>query len=331
MSQTIEQNLRAALLELAESRSTDADARLRAIDYRPRTARPLRWPLAGLAGAALAVAATAAVLLSSSAPEAFAGWSAVPAPPTSRALYAATVTCNALHPTSGRLTGTPVLAEARGKYTAAVYLNRSERSDSVCISNGMLGEASVSGGDAILGTDSAPSADQLGMPADSISTAIGFPGSAAHYRGQAEAWWSAMNRAAGIAGIAGLGSERDVSAQALVGRAGSDVRAVVFAFDRGVTVEATVEHGWYFAWWPGIALPNSVQVTLASGAMKSSAVPDTKRWDRTCPTRNGIDELSSTSSCGVFATGEQPQAIRRQRAWLRDHPHFQAAKGARGH
>jgi len=41
MNDTIEQNLRAALSELVESRSTAVDARMGARDYRPRV-RPAR-------------------------------------------------------------------------------------------------------------------------------------------------------------------------------------------------------------------------------------------------------------------------------------------------
>lgn len=53
------------------------------------------------------------------------------------------------------------------------------------------------------------------------------------------------------------------------GRAGSDVSAVTFAFANGKTVEATVENGWYFAWWPWTGFPTSAQVTTASGTINS--------------------------------------------------------------
>ncbi|HEX3617986.1 MAG TPA: hypothetical protein VHU61_15700 [Solirubrobacteraceae bacterium] len=328
MNYTAEQDLRAALSELAESRSTDAEARLRAVDYRPRTARRHRWPVAGLvATLAAAGAATAVVLLSSAAPEAFAGWSAVPGAATPAAVYATTVACNASHPTTGPLRGTPVLAETRGKYTAALYVKRSTHWDNVCISDGSLGSADVSGGQAILGMDSPPRADQLGMPQDATGWAFGFPGSATRYRGQ-PSWWSALQRRSPIDKLL-----RDRTgpgwAQDLVGLAGSGVRTVKFVFDQGVTVNATVEHGWYFAWWPGLALPDSVEVTTASGKTTSSPVPGTNRWNKACSQKGGVQHLSSTSSCGAFATGERPSAIRAEQAWLKAHPHAAASRAAR--
>lgn len=48
------------------------------------------------------------------------------------------------------------------------------------------------------------------------------------------------------------------------GRAGADVSAVTFTFADGSSVDATVENGWYFAWWPGGSRPTSVSVTANS-------------------------------------------------------------------
>lgn len=53
------------------------------------------------------------------------------------------------------------------------------------------------------------------------------------------------------------------------GRAGSDVSAVTFTFSNGKTVEATIENGWYFAWWPWAGFPTSAQVTTSSGTATS--------------------------------------------------------------
>ena len=50
------------------------------------------------------------------------------------------------------------------------------------------------------------------------------------------------------------------------GMAGSDVSAVTFDFAGGLTVDATVQNGWYFAWWPTLDDPASVQITTTSGA-----------------------------------------------------------------
>jgi hypothetical protein len=324
MSDTVEQNLRTALLDLAESRPTDADARLCAIDYHPRTRRRLRWPVAGLAGTLVAVgAAIAAVLLSSGAPEAFAGWTAVPTTPTPSALVAATAACNAMHPYKGPLTGTPVLTEARDKYTAAIYVTPSTGLDHVCISDGVVDDTDVGGGQDALRFSAAPGADQLGMPTETGGSVPAVFGAVTDFKGQVPSLWTALT-ASQRARIVGSEAEQDI-----FGLAGHDVQSVTLVFDRGITVNATVEHGWYFAWWPGADLPNTVQTTTNSGTTTTSPVPGTDSWDRACPRPSGKQsEPSSTSSCGVFATGERPSAIRKQQAYLKAHRHTSVARAA---
>jgi hypothetical protein len=298
MNDTVDKNIRAALSDLAASRSTDADARLQAVDYRPRARRDRRLPVAGASATLLAAAAaTTAVLLSSAAPEAFAGWTAVPSKPTAAALRTATVLCNALNPTGGRLTGTPVLTEARDRYTAAIYVNSATASYQACISNGVWdgGSTGVMGGP--LNANAAPGPDQLGIPDGGAMNGAGFPGASADYRGQLPAWWSALT-----------GHQRSVSRgieQNLAGLAGHNVRSVTLVFNRGVTVNATVENGWYFAWWPGAALPDTIKVTTNAGTTSNSPMPGTARWNTVCSQRAGAQRPSSTSNCDVFATGER--------------------------
>jgi hypothetical protein len=54
-----------------------------------------------------------------------------------------------------------------------------------------------------------------------------------------------------------------------VGQAGSAITAVSFTFANGQTVSATVERGWYFAWWPWTTRPTSVSVTTSLGTQSS--------------------------------------------------------------
>ncbi len=326
MNDTVEQNLRAALSDLAASRSTDADARLQAIDYRPRSHRHLHWPVAGATATLVAAAAaTTAVLLSSAAPEAFAGWTAVPTKPTAAALKTATALCNALNPTGGRLTGKPVLTEARDRYTAAIYVTPATGSYQACISDGAWGDGGtgVMGGQGPLRVKAAPGPDQLGIPDQSALNGAGFPGTGAGYRGQLPAWWSALT---GRKRAESRGTEQN-----LAGLAGHNVRSVTLVFDRGVTVNATVENGWYFAWWPGAALPDTIKVTNNAGTTSNSPMPGTAPWNTACPQSAGAQRPSSTSKCGVFATGERPSAIRRQQAWLEAHPHANTGREAPRH
>jgi hypothetical protein len=86
--------------------------------------------------------------------------------------------------------------------------------------------------------DAAPSPDQLGNASGDGGGAPGFPGSTAS---------------------PGSDGYEDVH-----GLAGSNVTAVTFEFADGSSVEATIQNGWYFAWWPGDSWPSTVQVTADS-------------------------------------------------------------------
>jgi hypothetical protein len=120
MSDLLEDDLREALADRAAHITPEASARLRAVDYRPRSRR-LASPRAlsalgalGLSGAA--AVAGAVVLLGSSAAPAFAGWTASPTTPHPGQLAAAQQRCGS---------GTPILTDTRGPYTAAIYANGS--------------------------------------------------------------------------------------------------------------------------------------------------------------------------------------------------------------
>lgn len=49
------------------------------------------------------------------------------------------------------------------------------------------------------------------------------------------------------------------------GRTGAGVQAVTLNLSNGTTVDATVGHGWYLAWWPSGSALKSATVTTASG------------------------------------------------------------------
>jgi hypothetical protein len=52
----------------------------------------------------------------------------------------------------------------------------------------------------------------------------------------------------------------------LTGQAGTNVTGVKLVLDDGTSVEATVVHGWFAAWWPGSQGAQSAAITTASGA-----------------------------------------------------------------
>lgn len=130
MTDQLEQNLREALSYRDAQLDTDAIARLRAQDYRPRRHRVRRLPAFGALGATgLAAAAGVIVALGSSAAPAFAGWNATPTAPAAGQLGQAAQAC-------GQGLGSPVLTESRGPYTAAIYAS-SDTSDVCLAGNGV--------------------------------------------------------------------------------------------------------------------------------------------------------------------------------------------------
>jgi hypothetical protein len=64
------------------------------------------------------------------------------------------------------------------------------------------------------------------------------------------------------------GGRRDSAGDALTvvdGRVGAGVSAVTIDRADGSSVQATVEDGWYLAWWPGIAPATNAAITASSG------------------------------------------------------------------
>lgn len=179
MSDLLEADLRAAFATRLEEVSAEREARLRAFDYRSNTARRRRiWATLGASSSALAAGIVAAILLLSSGTSvAYAGWTAVPTTPTPAALAAATSACNAAHSVTGPpvLTGKPVLTDARGRYTAAIYVRGDV--DHVCISNGVLQGTSLGMSRRVPWLQAAPNSEQLGSPTGFGGGADGFQAS----------------------------------------------------------------------------------------------------------------------------------------------------------
>lgn len=239
MSDLPESKLRTAFAARLEMLSPEREARLRAFDYRSRARRHRSvWAAMGTAGTALTGGIVAAILMLSSGASVAEGWTAVPSAPSAAAVAAATATCNWVNDRNGPpiLSGTPVLTDGRGSYTAAIYVDGHVAN--ICISNGQHQATGITTNTRILSFEAAPGPDQLGNPSGGGGSAPGFPGSS--------------------------GQEMDVQ-----GLAGSDVSAVTFKFADGSTVGATVQNGWYFAWWPGERWPSSVRVTTSTGTLTS--------------------------------------------------------------
>lgn len=239
MSDLRESELRSAFAARLEMLSAEREARLCAFDYRLRARRHRRvWAAIGTGGTALTGGVVAAILMLSSGASVAQGWTAVPSAPSAAAVAAATAACNWVNDRDGPpiLSGTPVLTDGRGSYTAAIYVEGHETD--TCISNGQHEATGITTDGRILSSEAAPRPDQLTYPSGDGGSAPGFPGSS--------------------------NQETDV-----YGRAGSNVSAVTFELADGRAVEATVQNGWYFAWWPGEGWPRSVRVTTSTGTYTS--------------------------------------------------------------
>ncbi len=207
---------------------------------------------------------------------AYAGWSATPSLPSPAAVTQAVAQCNAANARTGqpRLTGQPVLTDGRGRYTAALYVIGKQTYD--CISDGTV-TGTGTGGTMIEGSYLRPGPDQLGLPGGGGGGARGFPGSNPNAPMPAQFQHILDNprikndptllarMRANLRRRLATGVETH-----LYGQAGSDIASVTFLFPDGTTVDATVQNGWYFAWWPTINNPTSVHVTTTSGSIITS-------------------------------------------------------------
>jgi hypothetical protein len=244
MSDRLETELRTVFAARLEMVSPEREARLCAFDYRSHARRHRRvWAAMGTGGTALTGGVVAAILMLSSGASIAEGWTPIPTAPSAASVAAATASCNWVNAPNGPpiLTGTPALADGRGSYTAAIYVNGHVAY--ICISNGQHTGTGLTSNSRVLSFEAAPGPDQLGDPSGGGGSALGFPASDA---------------------ATSSNQEQDVQ-----GLAGSDVSAVTFAFADGSTVAATVQNGWYFAWWPGDGWPTTVQVTTGSGTHTS--------------------------------------------------------------
>jgi hypothetical protein len=239
MKRPLEVALKDALGEASSSLDTDAAvARLTAASYRAQSGRRRAGVTAIATLAAAVVAAVLSLLSGGSAlvPLAYAGWSAVPQAATPAEIAHASRLCRA------EFASTPAfpkgivdpdhlaLAEKRGEYVAVLWAQG--RTTALCISDGRAADTTGGSGEGLVLTGGA----QLSFPMSSTGPLRGFPGST------------------------GVASQ-------LFGRAAPDVRAVTLIFPRGRSVQGTVEHGWYFAWWPNSTLPLKIRAQTRTGTI----------------------------------------------------------------
>jgi hypothetical protein len=153
--------------------------------------------------------------------------------------------------------GQAVVSDARGRYMAVVYHPTGSRVFA-CITNGSGGTATE---DSSFGQGGIPKpgADEITNAGGGAGAAPGFAGGntnqpLSQHRDESSARGQRLQR------VVSRGVESNV-----FGMAGNDVSAVTFDFTDGLTVDATIQNGWYFAWWPTLDQPTSVQITTTSG------------------------------------------------------------------
>lgn len=249
MTDELERELRTALAEhIQEVPTGPVVERLAQVDYQPRTRPRVAWLPAWMpvwpavsGGAAVLVAAAvvvAIVSLSSGTTAALAGWTAVPARVTKASSAAARKAC-------GNIASKHVLAaESRGPFVAIVFVRSGAtwqcitRGSRVIIRNQMTQFPQLS---------ATVPAGKITQP----SLAYGFEQQIFHTR----------------TGPAALVS--------LIGAAGKRVTGIRFVLADRKRVSATVQDGWYEAWWPTTLVAGSavkVEVTTQSGT-RSSTIP----------------------------------------------------------
>jgi hypothetical protein len=177
------------------------------------------------------------------------------------------------------LEGTPSLTDQRGSFTAALYT--AGTTVYACLSDGTHDDTAVAYNQTQLdGTFARPGRDQLQLSSNSGGGLQGFTG--ASVNGPLPSQWQNLLNTPRYQNDPSLLARTKTAFRAMLvggvesnafGMAGSDVSAVTFGFADGVTVYATVQNGWYFAWWPSLDYPSSVLVTTTDGTVSSPMMP----------------------------------------------------------
>jgi hypothetical protein len=247
MIEQLESELRSALRARAEDLPAGAGARVRARDYRPRT-RDLRPPVAAgvLTTAAAAAAAVLLIDLGPKAPAAFAGWTPAPTQASRAQVAVARGDCTAqlaqlrsrAAQAASQHAGTPAMLPQLEQVSATTPVLTDTRGpfSFVVFNSGGTNASCISGpGFASVTMDSA-----LRSPAPTPAGKV-VPTFQVHTARAGDAYTF------------------------VEGRAGAGVTAATLVLSDGSHIQATVQHGWLVAWWPGAARVTSAQVTTGSG------------------------------------------------------------------
>ena len=220
--------------------------------------RALWTAAAGVVGLSTVVAA-AVVLLSAGAPAAYAGWTATPASASHSAVAIAVRKCYRSPGSTGVVFDRPVLSETRGRSTAVVFVV--DGSAYMCLYNAVLPDVE----ERSLGPlHAAPGPDRLSLPYGEYA--------GGGYGKLPKKLFKALKQHPGkrSTGLALNNFDRGAGRGFwAVGRAGNRISSVIFGFAGHKPVVASIQNGWYFAWWPWAAEPTSATITTSNGAATS--------------------------------------------------------------
>ncbi len=304
MIDTLEQDLHDLFAQDADSYDVSlALMRLEALGGRRLPRSRAMWPSLGGATAVLAGAIVTAVLLFTTAgPAAYPAWAAVPTAAASSAVSVAGSDC--ANGFTGRGTAVykaafsqqPVLAETRGDYTALVSTADGNLYSCLTIS-GSRNESKpahirISDYGQVLRS---PPAGRITAPYQLQGGVGGGDGVLGANLRAAKPSLSALRPYSARIRFGGYGPTA-------VGQAGPGVAAVTFTFASGQTVSATVQGGWYFAWWPWLRDPASATISTDSGTATSALKSYNLFRDSMVPQCRG-----GSAGC-VFTSAGEPAA-----------------------
>lgn len=285
MTDAFETQVRAVVMSRMEDVSADRIGRVTTRDYHAREHMlPLLTTVSAGIVALLAVVVVGVLSLSSGTPQAFAGWTATPAPASASSITAARRAC-------GQVPASDVLAsEARGPYTAIVFVIADKPRQCVVDGRRVLLEASTRY--ALRAYASVP-AEKAMLPVITQKTFGRATGRLndlqTRYQVVASSSDGSYARANALLAEINATLSGPGSMSAALGTVGDDVTGVTFILKDGDHVQATVKNGWYVAWWPGAAIPGGgdserVAVTTTSGTRTAALPPPTRLGTHRTPT-----------------------------------------------
>ncbi|HEX5193259.1 MAG TPA: hypothetical protein VFW09_10680 [Solirubrobacteraceae bacterium] len=284
-TEQLEHELREALAARADALPATAGSRLRTHDYRPRT-RSLRPPVAAgaLTAAAVAGAAVWVVGLSSQTSSAFAGWSASPTAGSPGQVNGAEAACRT------RLIQGPAKAAPPGGAAASLSA-RGPKPGALSRMNARL--------EPVLTDTRGPFTWVIFAGRHGSASCISGPSFTAMSANGSSTPQAVQASRIQLSSLSQAQTPSGSSYSFVEGRAGSDVTAAALVLDDGTHVQATLQNGWFVAWWPGDRTVRSALVTTPTG----TATQTIPAHAQGCPTPPKANGPGSMCMSGTVARG----------------------------